>query len=93
MPSDKKRINLTVPDAIYERLQAYKAKNGLTNDATVCLQLIVRQLNADENSEALFKLVQGLFFEQMAELSKEGYQELQKELRQKNQTGLPGTGP
>lgn len=92
MPSDKKRINLTVPDAIYERLQAYKVKNGLTNDATVCLQLIVRQLNADESSEALFKLVQGMSFDQMAELSKEGYQELQKELRQKNQTGLPGAG-
>ena len=27
MPSDKKRINLTVPDALYERLQAFKAKN------------------------------------------------------------------
>lgn len=93
MPSDKKRINLTVPDAIYERLQAYKVKNGLTNDATVCLQLIVRQLNADESSEALFKLVQGMSFDQMAELSKEGYHELQEELKRRNQAGLPGTGP
>ena len=27
MPSDKKRINLTIPDEIYERLQAYKNRN------------------------------------------------------------------
>ena len=46
MPSDKKRINLTIPDEIYERLQAYKNETGIVNDATACLQLIVQQLNA-----------------------------------------------
>ncbi len=92
MPSDKKRINLTVPDAVYERLQTYKKKNGLTNDATVCLQLIVRQLNADENSEAIFKLIQGMSFDQLAALSKEGYTELQKELEQKTTGASPETG-
>ncbi len=89
MPSDKKRINLPVPDAVYERLQAYKEKNGLTNDATVCLQLIVRQLNADENSEAILKLIQGMSFDQMAALSKEGYIELQKELAIQITPSLP----
>lgn len=44
MPSDKKRINLTVPDAVYQQLQVYKESNGLTNDATACLQLIVQRL-------------------------------------------------
>lgn len=88
MPSDKKRINLTVPDAVYERLQAYKEKNGLTNDATVCLQLIVRQLNADEHSEAILKLIQGMSFDQLAALSKEGYIELQKELGMQAKPGL-----
>ena len=38
MPSDKKRINLTIPDEIYERLQAYKNETGIVNDATACLQ-------------------------------------------------------
>lgn len=88
MPSDKKRINLTVPDAVYERLQAYKEKNGLTNDATVCLQLIVRQLNADQNSEAILKLIQSMSFDQLAELSKEGYTELQQALKQQTGTAL-----
>lgn len=90
MPSDKKRINLTVPDAIYERLQAYKEKNGLTNDATVCLQLIVRQLNADEHSETIFKLIQGMSVDQLAALSKEGYIELQKELGKQVKPSLSG---
>ena len=49
MPSDKKRINLTIPDNIYQQLQTFKADNGITNDATACLQLIVQQLNAQEN--------------------------------------------
>lgn len=42
MPSDKKRINLTIPDNIYQQLQTFKADNGITNDATACLQLIVQ---------------------------------------------------
>ena len=33
MPSDKKRINLTIPDNIYQQLQTFKADNGITNDA------------------------------------------------------------
>lgn len=81
MPSDKKRINLTVPDSVYERLQFYKEKNGFTSDATACLQLIVRQLNADENSEAILRLVQGMSFEQLSLLSKDGYADLQQALQ------------
>lgn len=53
MPSDKKRINLTIPDEIYERLQAYKNETGIVNDATACLQLIVQQLNAHANNKAV----------------------------------------
>ena len=93
MPSDKKRINLTVPDDLYDRLQRYKARNGLSSDATVCLQLIVRQLNADENSEAIFKLVQGMSFDQLAALSKDGYNELQEGLRQRDRAANPKAEP
>ncbi|MBE7002940.1 MAG: hypothetical protein E7425_01475 [Ruminococcaceae bacterium] len=53
MPSTKKRINLTVSDKIYERIQTYKAENGLENDATACLQLIVRQLNAEKEARTM----------------------------------------
>ena len=46
MPSDKKRINLTVPDDVYELLQKYKKNACISNDATACLQLIIQQLKA-----------------------------------------------
>ena len=48
MPSDKKRINLTVPDEVYQRLQVYMARNGIYRDATACIQLIILQLNVEE---------------------------------------------
>ena len=41
MPTDKKRINLSIPEEVYERLAKYKKKNGITSDAGACLQLIV----------------------------------------------------
>ena len=34
MPSDKKRINLTIPDELYVRLQAYKNEQGISSDAS-----------------------------------------------------------
>ena len=46
MPSEKKRINLTVSDEVYEKLQQYKDENGLQNDATACLHLMVLQLKS-----------------------------------------------
>lgn len=73
MPSDKKRINLTIPDALYERLQAYKTKNGIMNDATACLQLITQQLKGQEQSEAMLKLISEASMEQLLEMSKDGY--------------------
>lgn len=78
MPSDKKRINLTVPDEIYEKLQRYKEENGLTNDATACLQLIVQQLKAQENTKMMMKLLETMSAEQFRKLSDEGL-ELMKE--------------
>lgn len=85
MPSDKKRINLTVPDEIYDRLQAYKEKNGITNDASACLQLIVQQLKAQENGELMLKLIQNSSVDQLMQMSKEGFtyakDELQKGLK------------
>ena len=45
MSSDKKRVNLTVPDEIYNLLQLYKEDYSFFTDASVCLHLIVKQLN------------------------------------------------
>lgn len=72
MPSTKKRINLTVPDEIYEQIQEYKKSNGLTNDATACLQLIVRQLNGAKAWEQIVNMVRSSTAEQVLELSNQG---------------------
>lgn len=80
MPSDKKRVNLTIPDDVYERLQAYKQRMGITNDATACYQLIVQQLKSQENSEAMFKVLRECSVEQLMQYSKEGLTELKANL-------------
>lgn len=72
MPSTNKRINLTVTDEIYEKIQAYKEKNGVLNDASACLQLIVQQLKAQENTEAFLNIVRSLTPEQIRQLTEEG---------------------
>ena len=73
MPSTKKRINLTVPDSVYEQLQVYKEQNGLSNDATACLQLIVQQLKAQEEGRLMKQIIQRFSADQLLRLSKEGY--------------------
>lgn len=80
MPSDKKRINLTVPDEVYDRLQAYKEKNGITNDASACLQLIVQQMKAQENGELMLKMIQNNSVEQLMQMSREGFTYAKDEL-------------
>lgn len=83
MPSSKKRINLTIPDVIYEKLQAYKETNGITNDAGACLQLISQQLKAQEQAQILQKAFMMLSAEQVAELSVEGARSMKRLLEQK----------
>lgn len=89
MPSDKKRINLTIPDGLYERLQAYKAKNGIVNDATACLQLITQQLNGLEESEVMMELVRRSSTQQLLQLSAEGLEFMKEEMEKGR---LPGLG-
>lgn len=68
MPTDKRRINLTIPDAVYERLQTYKERNGIYTDAGACLQLIRQRLNAEDEKplSALELLSQRLRLEETA---------------------------
>lgn len=42
--SNNKRINLTVPDDVYQVLRKYEIENGVYLDATACLQLIIQRL-------------------------------------------------
>ena len=83
MPSDKKRINLTVPDNIYEQLQAYKEEQGIMNDATACLQLIVQQLKAQEVNKAVWKFMRDVPSEEVLKTSKLGLELIQAEARKK----------
>ncbi len=83
MPSDKKRINLTIPDNIYERLQRYKEEVGITNDATACLQLVVQQLKAHENTQLMMELLRKKSFEELQNDANIGIQTL-KELAEQD---------
>ncbi|MBQ9859519.1 MAG: hypothetical protein IJO76_02435 [Clostridia bacterium] len=83
MPSTKKRINLTVPDAVYKRLQAYKEVNGITNDAGACLQLVIQQLNSQEQSRMMMKAFMAMSADEVAELSADGARAIRHMLEQK----------
>ena len=76
MPSDKKRINLTVTDELYARIQEYKKEHGVSGDASAWLQLIVQQLNNLENSKVMLQLLRNCSVEQLTAISQEGFTEL-----------------
>lgn len=73
MPSTNKRINLTVPDELYQRLKAYMAINGFTSDATACLQLITRQLASQEQAELMFNLIRRMDEATLRKITDEGF--------------------
>ena len=73
MPSIKKRINLTVPDDLYEKLQQYKERYGIENDASACIQLITQQLRSLEQSEAMMDFIRHGSMEQLMQLTQEGF--------------------
>ena len=72
MPTDKKRVNLSIPDAVYERLLVYKQKNGITSDASACLQLITRQLDNIEHGEMMMKVASKFSLEELQQMSNLG---------------------
>lgn len=72
MPSTKKRINLTVPDAVYQQLRAYMDANAIESDATACLQLIKLQLKNQETGKLFLDLMNSIPREQLAKISTEG---------------------
>lgn len=83
MPTEKKRVNLSLPDSIYERIQAYKTKNGITSDAGACLQLITRQLDGLEKTEEMIQLVQRFSFEELQQISNMGLTALKEAVDEK----------
>lgn len=89
MPTTKKRVNLSLPDVVYEQLQKYKEQYGITNDATACLQLVVQQLKANEQTQFLIKTFMALSADEVAKLSADGSRALRKMLEHINDNTLP----
>ncbi len=78
MPSIHKRINLTVPDNIYQRIQTYKQQQGCSNDAGACLQMIVQYLNSLDEGEKMFQLIQGSSIETLQAFLQTGAAEIKR---------------
>ncbi len=76
MPTDKKRILLSVPENTYARLQAYKMKNGITSDAGACLQLITKQLDSLDGVEQMLDMVRRFTPDELLQISNLGLQEV-----------------
>lgn len=72
MPTVKKRVNLALSDEVYERLQKYREKNGISSDAGACVMLIVRQLDAIDESEQMMSMVSRFSKEELQQLSSFG---------------------
>ena len=78
MPSIHKRINLTVPDNIYQRIQTYKQQQGCSNDAGACLQMIVQYLNGLDEGERMFRLIQDSSIETLQAFLQTGAAEIKR---------------
>lgn len=72
MPTIKRRINLTVSESLYAKIEAYKEEYGISSDAAACLQLITQQLKSLETSKAMMKIIQNSNMEQLMQMSREG---------------------
>ena len=83
MPTKNKRVNLAIPDAVYERLQKYKEKNGITSDAGACLMLVIRQLDAIEESEKVIDMMSRFSMDELQKLSTLGLAMIQQETQKK----------
>ena len=83
MPTTNKRINLTIPDNIYERLLVYKQKNGITSDASACLQLIVRQLDSIATGEQMMQLMSKFSLDELKQISDIGLADIKTALDKK----------
>lgn len=86
MPTTNKRINLTIPDNVYERLVTYKQKNGITSDSSACLQLIVRQLDSIAQGEQMMQLVSRFSVDELKQISNVGFDIIKAELDKKEKT-------
>lgn len=86
MPSEKKRVNLTIPDEVYDRLQDYKKKYGISSDAGACLQLIIRQLDGQANTEKMIEMVSKFSMEELQHISGMGFKAIKEFVNPEDET-------
>ena len=79
MPTKNKRINLTVPEPLYEKIVAFREEAGITSDASACIQLISAQLKGLENTKLMLQAMQRFTPEQLDQMSREGFETLRQE--------------
>lgn len=80
MPSENKRINLTVTPELYEQILSYKAKYGCPTDTSACIQLITQRLHSLEETEQMLKVFKAIPEEELTRLSLEGINLMKTEL-------------
>ena len=79
MPTNNKRINLTVPEPLYKKIVAFREESGITSDASACIQLISAQLRSLENSKVMLEAMRKLTPEQLMDITKEGFDTMREE--------------
>lgn len=72
MPTTKKRVNLALSEEVYGKLQRYRERYGITSDAGACVMLIVRQLDAIEETEQMMKMMSKFSKEELQKMSEYG---------------------
>lgn len=85
MPTIKKRVNLALSDQIYERLQKYKEKNGITSDAGACVMLISRQLDAMDNTEKMLEVASKFTLDELQQIANIGIPMMKQFIDAQNQ--------
>lgn len=85
MPTIKKRVNLALSDQIYERLQKYKEKNGITSDAGACVMLISRQLDAMDNTEKMLEVASKFTLDELQQIANIGIPMMKQFIDTQNQ--------
>ena len=72
MPSTNKRVNLTIPPDVYERLKQYMQETGELSDAGACLHVVVQQLNAYENNKMFTTFISKMSNDALKKISDDG---------------------
>lgn len=83
MPSENKRINLTVTPELYEQILSYKEKYGCPTDTSACIQLITQRLRSLEETEQMIKLFKAIPAEELTKMSAEGISFMKSEIDKK----------